>query len=225
MILAIDTATRWLGLALHDGTAVLAESGWRCLNNHTIELTPAIQNILEQASITPTDLSGIAIAIGPGSYTGLRVGLAVAKGLALANQTPLLGVPTLDIVAAGMGPQPGKLVIVAEAGRTRVCTAVYEWQSHHGWVAAHVPTIVAWEEILPQLADKDIGRLLFAGEISPEAAKQIRAASKEFHVALPAASVRRASYLAEIGWRRLRQNQGDDAASLAPLYLKEPDGS
>lgn len=227
MILAIDTATRWLGLALHDGTAVLAESGWRCLNNHTIELTPAIQSILQQAGITSTDLSGIAVAIGPGSYTGLRVGLAVAKGLALANQTPLVGASTLDITAAGIGPHPGKLVTVAEAGRTRVCTAVYTWHTAHGWQAAQTPTIDAWEELLPRLASdsQEKDRLLFAGEISPDAARQIRAASKGFQVALPAASVRRAGYLAEIGWRRLRQNQVDDAGSLAPLYLKEPDGS
>ncbi len=222
MILAIDTATRWLGLALHSGTAVLAESGWRCLNNHTIELTPAIQHVLQLADVNMADLSGVAVAIGPGSYTGLRVGLAVAKGLALANQTPLLGISTLDCLAAGISPQPGKLIAVAEAGRTRVCTAVYEWQNN-GWLAAQMPTIDTWEERLARL-DAD-GRYLFAGEISPEAVKQIRAAGKEFRVALPAASVRRASILAEIGWRRLRQGQVDDADSLAPLYLKEPDGS
>ncbi len=222
MILAIDTATRWLGLALHSGTAVLAESGWRCLNNHTIELTPSIQQLLQQTGATMADLSGIAVAIGPGSYTGLRVGLAVAKGLALANQTPLLGVSTLDCLAAGIGAQSGKLVAVAEAGRTRVCTAVYEWQTN-GWQATHSPTIDSWDELLTRLEGD--GRYLFAGEITPEAAKQIRAAGKEFRVALPAASVRRAAVLAEIGWRRLRQGQVDDATNLAPLYLKEPDGS
>jgi tRNA threonylcarbamoyladenosine biosynthesis protein TsaB len=223
MILAIDTATRWLGLALHDGTAVLAESGWRCLNNHTIELAPAVQEILKRVAITTADLSGVAVAIGPGSYTGLRVGLALAKGLALANRTPLIGVSTLDIVAAGIGQQPGKLVVAAEAGRTRVCTAVYEWHNNQGWQSTQPPTIAAWEELLPRLVAD--GRLLFAGEISPEAARQIRAASKEFRIALPAASTRRAGYLAEIGWRRLRQKQVDDPAQLAPIYLKEPDGS
>ncbi|NJN55891.1 MAG: tRNA (adenosine(37)-N6)-threonylcarbamoyltransferase complex dimerization subunit type 1 TsaB, partial [Anaerolineae bacterium] len=84
MILAIDTATRWLGLALHNGTAVQAELGWRCQNNHTIELAPAIENLFQQTSITPADLSAITITIGPGSYSALRVGLALAKGLALA---------------------------------------------------------------------------------------------------------------------------------------------
>ena len=89
MILAIDTATRWAGLALHDGTAVIAEYGWRCLNNHTIELSPAIEDMLSRVDKSINDLDGIAVAIGPGSYTGLRVGLALAKGMALANQIAL----------------------------------------------------------------------------------------------------------------------------------------
>ena len=129
MILGIDTATRWLGLALHSGTAVIAETGWKCQNNHTIELTPAINEMLKRADLTPSDLDAVAVAIGPGSYTGLRVGLAVAKGIALANQIPLIGVSTLDIVASSFGPLPGKLVVVAEAGRTRIVAAAYEWQS------------------------------------------------------------------------------------------------
>lgn len=223
MILAIDTATRWLGLALHDGTAVLEETGWRCSYNHTVALTPAIQEMLKRADLTPAALSGIAITIGPGSYTGLRVGLAVAKGLALANHTPLLGVCTLDVVAAGIGAQPGKLVVAAEAGRTRVSTAVYTWKNNNGWQMQQTPLVDTWQALLAGLADE--GHLLFAGEISAEAARQIRAAGKQFQVALPASCTRRAGYLAEIGWRRLRQGQLDDARTLTPLYLKEPDGS
>ena len=64
MILAIDTATRWLGMALHDGTAVLAEIGWRCLNNHTIELTPGLQEMMQRNNVAVADLSGIVVAIG-----------------------------------------------------------------------------------------------------------------------------------------------------------------
>lgn len=224
MILAIDTATRWLGLALHNGTAVLVETGWRCLNNHTIELTPALHDMLARASLTAADLSGIAVAIGPGSYTSLRVGLSVAKGLALANQTPLIGVSTLDILAAAVGPQPGKLLAVAEAGRTRVVSALYEWQPAAGWQSEQPPTIDSWSALLPRLAESD-GRLLFAGEISAEAVKEIRQMNKKFRVAPPAMAVRRAGYLGEIGWRRLHKGLVDDAGTLAPIYLKNPDGS
>lgn len=221
MILAIDTATRWLGLALHDGTTVLAEMGWRCLNNHTIELTPNLQAMMQRANVSAADLDGIAVAIGPGSYTGLRVGLAMAKGLALANQKPLLGISTLDIVAAAFGPFPGQLWVVAEAGRTRICAAPYEWESGRGWQTTETPTIESWETLLPALA----GRISFAGEITAQAAKQIKAADRTFQIMPPATAVRRAGYLAELGWQRLRAGQVDDPQTLAPIYLRDPAGN
>ena len=87
MILGIDTATRWLGLGLHSGTAVIAETGWKCQNNHTIELTPAIHEMLHRANLTPADLEAIAVAIGPGSYTGpaRRVGRGQRDGSGQPN--------------------------------------------------------------------------------------------------------------------------------------------
>ena len=221
MILGIDTATRWLGLGLHSGTAVLAETGWKCQNNHTIQLTPAIEEMLHRANVTMADLDAIAVAIGPGSYTGLRVGLAVAKGIAVGKQIPLIGVPTLDIVAASFGPLPGKLVVVAEAGRTRIVAAIYEWENSRGWQTKMTPIIDTWENVLEIV----YGRASFAGEISPEAGKLIRDTNKIFHVAPTATSIRRAGYLTEIGWQRLRKKQVDDPASLAPIYLKDPAGN
>ncbi len=220
MILAIDTATRWAGLALHDGTAVIAEYGWRCLNNHTIELSPAIEDMLSRVDKTINDLDGIAVAIGPGSYTGLRVGLALAKGLALANQIPLFGVPTLDIVAFSIGKMPSQLLVAAEAGRSRVCAAIYQWQDKQGWKPRRPPIIDTWENIVNEIEKPT----LFAGEITPEAAKLIRNSNQNFSVAFPAVSTRRAGYLSEIGWQRLRKDQMDDAASLAPIYLRDPAG-
>ena len=221
MILAIDTATRWLGMALHDGTAVVAEMGWRCLNNHTIELAPNLQQMMQRANVSAADLAGIAVAVGPGSYTGLRVGLALAKGLALANQTPLLGIGTLDIVAAAFGPFPGQLWVVAEAGRVRICTAAYEWGNGRGWQTSQPPTIESWDDVLPRLE----GRVTFAGEISAQAARKIKATNKTFQIALPATAVRRAGYLAELGWRRLRAGDVDDARTLTPVYLRDPAGN
>ncbi|MEM7335985.1 MAG: tRNA (adenosine(37)-N6)-threonylcarbamoyltransferase complex dimerization subunit type 1 TsaB, partial [Chloroflexota bacterium] len=168
MILAIDTATRWLGVAIHDGTAVLAESGWRCLNNHTTELADAIQALMARAKMEPNDLTGIAVAIGPGSYTGLRVGLAMAKGFALVHQIPLLAVSTLDVVAIQVPPTEGRLIAIAEAGRTRVCMAEYEWLIEKGWQPSGDPDIKTWQTILTETS----GPTLFAGEISEKTAVQ-----------------------------------------------------
>ena len=221
MILAIDTATRWLGLALHDGTAVLVEHGWKAINTQTVELTVGIQDLLKRGGITAVDLKGIAIAIGPGSYTGLRVGLGVAKGLALANGTPLIPVNTLDIVAASLGPSDSQLVITAEAGRTRVLAGVYQWHNRYGWQADGKPVIETWESLLEGLERPS----LIAGEVSQKAIDLVKQLGREIQVVPAAASVRRAGYLAELGWQGLKKKKTADPSTLAPLYMRNPNGS
>ncbi len=88
MILAIDTSTQWVGLALHDGVQILAEKVWRSQNYHTVELVPAIERILQQTSTPKAELKAVVVAIGPGSFTGLRIGIAAAKGIGLALGNP-----------------------------------------------------------------------------------------------------------------------------------------
>lgn len=218
MILAVDTATRWTGLALHSGADVVAEHCWQSVNTQTVEVAPAVQQMLRRAGIAVDDLKGVAVALGPGSYTGLRIGLGFAKGLALAHQMPLMGVPTLDIVAAAQPPSEGSLVVVAEAGRTRITGGRYLWQGKQGWQADGSPVNETWEGMLRRVETP----VTFAGELSERALRMIRAAGKGHNVVSPAARVRRPGFLAEIGWHRLRRGETDDPAVLTPLYLREP---
>jgi len=221
MLLAIDTATKWTGVALHDGQTVTAEFGWRSTQNQTVELAPTVADILRRSGLKATDLAAIAVAIGPGSYTGLRIGLGFAKGLSLANGTRLIGVPTLDILAAGQPRFDGPLLAIAEAGRTRVCVARYRWLAGRGWHSEEKPAIERWEDLLASID----GPALLAGEITPAAAKLIRATKKELSIAPPADTLRRAGHLAVIGWQRLRRGQIDDPASLVPVYTRSPAGT
>lgn len=218
MLLALDTATRWTGLALHDGTTIVAEHGWHSVNTQTVELAPAVTQMLSRAGVTTEELRAIAVTLGPGSYTGLRIGLGFAKGLALAYQIPLVGVPTLDIVAAALPAADGHLVVVAEAGRTRITTGTYQWQGRNGWQAPQQPVNETWEAMLARVP----APATIAGELSPEALKLIRKAGKDYRAVSPPARVRRAAVLAELGWQRLRRGAVDDPAELTPLYLREP---
>ena len=117
MLLAIDSATQRISLALHDGDEVLAEHSWRSVNRHSAELPPAVARMLAQQEGT---LSALAVACGPGSFSGLRIGVAFAKGLAAARALPLVGITTQDILAAAQPPCPGHaLLILLAAGRSR----------------------------------------------------------------------------------------------------------
>jgi tRNA threonylcarbamoyladenosine biosynthesis protein TsaB len=220
MLLAIDTATRWLGLALHDGRKVVAEVGWESVNTQTMELAPTVAGLLARAGVETADLDGIAVAIGPGSYTGLRIGVGFAKGLALVHNRPLIGVPTLDILAASLPRSERQLVIVAEAGRTRVCAGFYKWKGK-GWQNDGQLQILDWDSLIDMVEESAI----MAGEISAEAAKKVRVSRKKLLLTPAADSTRRSGYLAEIGWFRLRRGRTDDAAALSPIYLRDPAGA
>ncbi|GAB4467950.1 MAG: tRNA (adenosine(37)-N6)-threonylcarbamoyltransferase complex dimerization subunit type 1 TsaB [Anaerolineae bacterium] len=216
MILAIDTATRIVSIALHDGSHILAESTWRSAGHHTVEVAPALQHMLERAQVAPADLAAIAVPRGPGSYTGLRIGMSLAKGLALASSPPLplIAVPTLDITAYAQPPLRPYLCAVAQAGRRRINAGFYR---HAGdrWAPQGESFIATWQDLIPRLSEP----VLVAGEIDAQGAELLSALGDHVLAAPERQGLRRASSLAEIACHRLRVGQLDDTPSLAPIYL------
>lgn len=222
MLLAIDTATRQAGIALYDGArGLIAEHNWHSANRHTEELVPAIAQMLGQAGAAPRDLTAVGVALGPGSFTGLRVGLAAAKGLALARGIKLLGVPTLDAVAYPHQAQPAPVVALLQAGRGRVYWAAYA----HGPAGWGPQSPYALGTVV-EVANATLRPMLFVGEISPaDRETLIRFAGRPRAQFLPPAlAMRRAGYLAELAWARYQAGDDDDPATLSPIYLQQPDG-
>jgi len=216
LLLALDTATRVLSLALHDGERVRYEATWHTANNHTVELAPAIQGALMHCDIQPQALRAVAVALGPGSFTGLRIGLSAAKGLVLAWELPLVGVLTLEITAASVPRFEGALIAVLQAGRKRICVQRFVWEDA-GWCADADAAITSWEQLL---ADVDTPTLV-AGEIDEAGRAQI-AAVPNVQSASGAVNLRRGGFLAEIAWERLRAGRTDAPRTLAPIYLHQP---
>jgi tRNA threonylcarbamoyladenosine biosynthesis protein TsaB len=216
MILAIDTATRATSVALHDGHQVTAEMTWLTENYHTVELAPTVAGLLDRVGVRPADLAAIALAKGPGSFTGLRIGMSFAKGLALSSSPPLplIGVPTLDIITVAQPRVLGRLCAVAQAGRGRVNAGFYR-QGPEGWEAEGDPVIVNWDDLLPLLE----GPTQVCGEIDRAGYERLQTLGDRVMIASPAASLRRAGFLAELARRRLALGAVDEAATLAPLYL------
>lgn len=219
MLLAIDTSTRAIGVALHNGNQVLNETVWISRDFHTVELAPAVAEILAKSELTLSDLEALAVAIGPGSFTGLRIGLALAKGLSLANRLPLVGVPTLDILAAAQPTQHERLVAVLQAGRGRLAVSWYQIENEVWKSEGEI------ELLTPLELNKRIHKpTLICGELSEEAKGLLGRKHKNVVLASPAQSVRRPACLAELGWERWKAGKVDDPAILSPIYLhhREP---
>jgi len=216
MILAIDTATQYAGLALYNQSGLCAEETWFAGRNHTIELTPRLERMLENANLTIADLSALAVALGPGSFTGLRIGLAVAKGLALPHKLAVVGIPTLEITAYPLRHSQLPVWAVAQAGRGRILTACFARKDTE-WQQIVDPYLTSFEALA-----KEIDSPAFCtGEIDQEPAKLLQRNSK-IQLASPATRLRRPGYLAELGAERLAANAQDDPDALIPIYTTSP---
>jgi len=214
MLLALDTSTRTASVALYDGTQVLAETSWTSRDYHTSEMAPVIQQALERTGMAQANLQALGVAIGPGSFTGLRIGLALAKGMALAKRIPLIGIPTLDILAAAQPALDLPLLAVLQAGRGRLAVGSYTlaegaWQANNDLRVMEV-------EALSHSIQKPT---LVCGELTEAQRHLLARKRKNVILASPAQALRRAGYLAELAWKRFQAGQVDDPATLAPIYL------
>ena len=213
MLLAIDTSTRQIGVALYDGQRILTESTWTSPFHHTAELAPAVGRALARTGIGFPELSAIGAAVGPGSFTALRSGLAFAKGLSLAHGTPLIGIPSLDITAAGHPPSDLPLIALLQAGRKRLAAGHYAW-TESGWQSAGALDLVTIEDLAAGLT----GPAVLCGELTADALTLL-AGHPFARPAPPAANVRRPGILALLAWERFSAGERDDPAELAPIYL------
>lgn len=234
MLLALDTATRHSGIALFDGHHLVAELNWHSTDAQTVELMPRLAQLLDWHGLAPAQLTALAVSLGPGSYTGLRVAISAAKGMALAFGLPLFGISTLDATAFAQLGRPEPVCALVAAGRGRLCWSTYWPQSG---ATARRPagsrpvTIGAWTgwQSPAELSDADhlAGEVheptWFVGELTTELRSQLYARLGDKAMVMPAATAtRRAGVLAELAWMRLQAGEADDLASLSPIYLREP---
>lgn len=214
MLLAVDTSTNQMGLALHDGAQVIGELLWQSRHYHTVELAPAVSDLFARSGLKLDDVRALGVALGPGSFTSLRVGMAFVKGLALARHLPIIGIPSLDIVAAAQNLREMPLAAVLQAGRGRLAVGWYE-AGEEGWQSKGPAKVTTAAD----LADGIQKPTIVCGELTAD--DRQRLARKRVNVVLPspAACVRRPAVLAELARERWQSGAEDDAATLAPIYL------
>jgi tRNA threonylcarbamoyladenosine biosynthesis protein TsaB len=218
MLLAIDTSTRAIGLALYDGVQVLSETVWVSQDYHTVELAPAVREMFKKCDVQVSALKALAVALGPGSFTGLRIGLALVKGMSLAHHLPLIGVPTLDILAAAQPLRDEPMAAVLHAGRGRLAVGWYLVMNGRWQQTGKI------EALTPQELHRRIKKpTLVCGELTQSVRGLLERKRVNVISVSPAQCVRRPAYLAELGWQRWEAGQVDDPAILSPIYLHHHD--
>lgn len=217
MILAIDTSTARLGIAVYNGTEILAESAWTSPNRHTVSLAPAVDEMLENLEIDKKKLKAVSVALGPGSFTSLRVGLSFAKGISLGLGIPVIGVPTLDITANQQPLDSIPLCAFLQAGRGKLAASFYDVKRNR-WVSREGIEIYTAETLSGAIT----GPTIVTGEFDADVRAVLRK-NKNIRMSGPAASLRRAGYLAETAWKIYEKGDYPQVSSLSPIYLHTHD--
>jgi tRNA threonylcarbamoyladenosine biosynthesis protein TsaB len=212
IVLGIETSSRWSGVALAGPEGPIGASHlWE--GGRTEHLHLLIVRLVEAAGLTPASIGGVACSLGPGSFTGLRIGLAAAKGIALAAGSPVVGVPLPPLQAESAGPWDGETAVWIDAGRGEV----------------HATSFAGGKEILPgwtgspeaELERIGSGEVLFTGTGAVRYRRFLeerlgsRARVLDDRRCLPDATL-----LALRGWMRLCAGERDEIDALEPLYLR-----
>lgn len=219
MILCIETATAVCSAALCDEKSVkglaMAPPGM----SHASQLTVIIQRLIEENRIRATDLDAVAVSKGPGSYTGLRIGVSAAKGIAYGAGIPLIGVNTLEAMCSGYGTlypedlQPGTLLCpMIDARRMEVYNALFSHDcTHLRETSASIIDRNSFGDVLAE------NRVIFFGNGSEKCRSLITHSNAVFREGF----ILSASYLHILSVNALRNKQFEDAAYFEPYYLKE----
>ncbi|WP_312419480.1 tRNA (adenosine(37)-N6)-threonylcarbamoyltransferase complex dimerization subunit type 1 TsaB [Anaerospora hongkongensis] len=218
MLLAIETATLASGVALATADKLVAEIIVQTKKTHSERLMPHIEQLLELGQVAKEDITAIAVSIGPGSFTGLRIGLATAKALAYVWNVPVIGVSTLAALAYAC-PAPNSLICpLLDAQKGNVYQAVYRWEK--GILQEVIPPrVIAHQEAINELASQPLP-VIMLGEGAVLFQEAIVAAADPIELAPPHIILPRAGSVALLGHQLLRQGIRHDVMTLEPLYIR-----
>ena len=216
-ILGIDTSTDVLGVAVTDDRALISEIRSNIKRAHAERLVPTIQNVLSNLGMRPNDLNGIAISIGPGSFTGLRIGLAAVKGIALATQTPVVSVVSLDVLAINARFWQQQICPLIKAQMDEAYIAKYRFIDnqlikHGDYQLMNLNELEQYIENQTLLINSGIKN--FENYIPDHLKSQVM-------IAPPELSLTSGYATALLGWEKLRQGEFEDIDQLVPFYLKD----
>jgi tRNA threonylcarbamoyladenosine biosynthesis protein TsaB len=214
-LLAVESATLSGGVALLDGDTLLGEITLNIALTHSERLMSAVDRLLDDCGLAPADLDGLAVSVGPGSFTGLRVGLATVKGLAMALDLPVAAVPTLDALAARLPFADAPVCPILDARKGEVYLSLYRWREDgmaREWDYLALP---------PELAAARLeAPVILLGDGIEACRPWLERLGTGARVAPVAQRLPSAAAVAGLGRAALAAGAGVDAEALAPFYLR-----
>ena len=216
-ILGFDTATMTQSVALIDDDNLISVYSLRCLLSHSQRLLTSIHWVLARAGFALEDLSALAVTVGPGSFTGLRIGLSTAKGLSFASGKPIVGVPTLDALASGVNTTSYLICPLLDARKKQVYTALYQYSADGALKKLTPDMALAPQELCRSIRDP----VIFLGDGVERYGSFLGETLGELAHFVPVeACAPSALAVAAQGLKRMKAGQIDDPMTLTPLYIR-----
>ncbi len=219
-ILGIETSSLVAGVAILTDDVITAEYNINHKKTHSQTLMPMIEEILDMTEIRPDMLDAIAVSSGPGSFTGLRIGSASAKGIGLALSIPLIHVPTLEAMAYNLWGTDNYICPIMDARRNQVYTGLYHFEKNGKIITDIEQSAISIDELLEKIEsyDKDI---VFVGDGIPVFKDTITQIGKSTYRFAPAHMNRqRGAAVAMLGKEYLLDGKTESAAEHVPDYLR-----
>ncbi len=217
--LAIETSGRVGSVALGRGAELLAVATFQTTHGHGVELLPTADRLCREAGLSPDVVGQVYVSGGPGSFTGLRIGITFAKAMSMAVGAAVVRVPTLDVIAQnalGMDVRPSRVVVVLDAKRRRIYTATFTLESDR-----YLPVDEAAERDPTQYLP-GLGPVAALGEGIPYHAPAVQAADNV--TVLPDSLSRaRAEVVFELGRQAAAAQQFISIDELTPIYIRRPE--
>lgn len=215
-ILAIDTSSPMASIAILNGEELLLEISQLLDRSHSANIIPIIQQSLKQVGMTLQEFDGYAVGIGPGSFTGIRVGIATIKGLAYATRKPVVGVSSLCALAYNGSNTCDSVAVLVDAKKNLVYFAWYRPRQRGGLFEVIPPSLVSLKEALAKITRTT----LFLGDIIQQYKSQIKRAKKKLaRFAETTDHFPRAVWVGRLALEKFRQGKSQNLESLTPQYL------
>lgn len=214
-VLAIDTSTYVLGVAVVEDGKVIGEVVTNLNKNHSVRAMPAVDQLLKDCEIKISDISRIVVGQGPGSFTGVRIGVTIAKTLAWSLKIPLVGVSSLELLAANGRYFDGVICPIMDARRGQVYTGLYTWnQSSVETVVEDVNiSLVDW---LSMVKEKNENVLFIGNDVHLHKETIIEYLGEKAYFAQVSENSPRPSELALIGMKK----EAENVHSVVPNYTR-----